>query len=92
LTSCGGFSLIGLGTRYAEFIHGLSDLGYIDGKNIIIDFLSADGEYERFPALAVECVRLNPEIIVAYTTLGSVASATNQGPLGAAWSRPKQTT
>jgi putative ABC transport system substrate-binding protein len=71
------------GTRYAEFIHGLSDLGYVDGKNITIDFLSADGKNERFPALAAECVGLNPEIIVAYTTPGSLAAkkATNTIPI-----------
>ena len=60
-------------TRYAAFIKGLGDLAYVEGRNITINFLSADGKYERFPALAAECVRLNPDIIVAYTTPGSLA-------------------
>ena len=52
----------------------LCDLGYADGHNISINFLSPDGRYVRFPALAAECVRLNPAIIVAYTTPGSLAA------------------
>jgi putative ABC transport system substrate-binding protein len=75
--------------RYQSFVQGLLDLGYVDGRNITIDFLSADGHYDRFPALAAECVRLKPDIIVAYTTPGSLAAknATNTisivtGPVG----------
>ncbi len=75
--------------RYNAFVQGLRDLGYVDGRTITIDFLSADGQYERFPALAAECVRLKPDIIVAYTTPGSLAAkrATNtipvvMGPIG----------
>jgi len=45
-------------SRYDAFIRGLTDLGYVDGRNITINFLSVDGQYERFPALAAECVRL----------------------------------
>ncbi len=49
-------------------------MGYVDGRNITIIFLSVDGQYERFPALAAECVRLKPDIIVAYTTPGALAA------------------
>src|SRR5262249_7814927 len=52
---------------------GLRDLGYVDQRNIPIHFLSADGHYDRFPALATECVSFEPDIIVAYTTPGSLA-------------------
>jgi putative tryptophan/tyrosine transport system substrate-binding protein len=62
------------GTRYAGFIQGLRDLGYIVGKDILIDFLSTDGGSERFPALADECVKQKPDIIVAYTTPGGLAA------------------
>ena len=62
------------GTRYAGFIQGLGDLGYIVGKDILIDFLSTDGKSERFPALADECIKLKPDIIVAYTTPGGLAA------------------
>jgi len=63
-----------MGTRYAGFIQGLGDLGYIVGKDILIDFLSTDGKSERFPALADECIKLKPDIIVAYTTPGGLAA------------------
>jgi len=62
------------GARYAGFIQGLRDLGYIVGKDIFIDFLSTDGRSERFPALADACIKLKPDIIVAYTTPGGLAA------------------
>ena len=60
--------------RYNAFTEGLHELGYVDGRTITIDFLSAEGQYDRFPALAEECVRRKPDIIVAYTTPGSLAA------------------
>jgi ABC-type uncharacterized transport system substrate-binding protein len=60
--------------RYNVFIQGLRDMGYVEGRTITIDFLSADAHYERFPALAAQCVRLKPDVIVAYTTPGSLAA------------------
>jgi ABC-type uncharacterized transport system substrate-binding protein len=47
------------------FRRGLGELGYIEGKNIIIEYRYADGRTERLPALAKELVRLEVEIIVA---------------------------
>jgi putative tryptophan/tyrosine transport system substrate-binding protein len=55
-------------TRFGAFFQGLRDLGYIDGRTITIDYLSADGRGERFPSLAAECLRLKADIIVASTT------------------------
>ena len=52
--------------RYFEaFRQGLRDLGYIEGKNIIIEYRYAEERLERLPALAEELVRLKVEIIVA---------------------------
>jgi len=59
---------------YPAFLQGLRDLGYADGRNLVIDYLSADGQFERFPALAAECVRLKADIIVAVTTPGALAA------------------
>jgi putative ABC transport system substrate-binding protein len=56
------------------FLQSLRDLGYTEGRNLIIDFLSADGRFARFPALAAECVRLKADIIVALTTPGALAA------------------
>jgi putative ABC transport system substrate-binding protein len=55
-------------TRFDAFFQGLRDLGYVDGQSITIDYLSADGRGERFPALAAECVRLKADIIAVSTT------------------------
>jgi putative ABC transport system substrate-binding protein len=54
--------------RFDAFFDGLRDLGYLNGQTITIDYLSADGRGERFPALAAECVRLQADIIVVSTT------------------------
>ena len=54
-------------TRFA-FFEGLRDLGYVDGQSINIDYLSAEGRGERFPALAAECVRRQADIIGVSTT------------------------
>jgi putative ABC transport system substrate-binding protein len=59
---------------YAAFLHGLRDLGYVEGHNVTIDYLSADGQFERFPILASECLRLQADIIVAATTPGVLAN------------------
>ena len=48
-------------TRFDAFFQGLVDLGYVDGKTITIDYLSADGHGDRFPSLAAECLRLKAE-------------------------------
>jgi len=55
-------------TRFGAFFKGLRDLGYIDGRTITIDYLSADDQGDRFPILTAECLRLKADIIVASTT------------------------
>jgi len=47
---------------------GLRDLGYIEGRNLTIDYRSADGRAERFPDLASELVRLKVDLIVTRGT------------------------
>ncbi|MSQ73483.1 MAG: hypothetical protein EXR27_19730 [Betaproteobacteria bacterium] len=50
------------------FVQGMRDLGYVDGKNIIIEWRFADYKFERLASLAAELVRLNPEVIVTHAT------------------------
>src|SRR5262245_36667742 len=64
----------GTRTRLEPFFQGLRDLGYVDGQSIAIDHLSADGQGERYPALAADCVRLKADIIVACTTPATQAA------------------
>ena len=47
---------------------GLRDLGYVEGRNLIIEYRSADGRAERFPELASELVRLKVDLIVTRGT------------------------
>jgi putative ABC transport system substrate-binding protein len=60
--------------RFEAFFQGLRDLGYANGQNIAIDYLSAEGNGERFPALAAECLRLKADVIVVSTTPGAKAA------------------
>src|SRR5262245_62086202 len=51
--------------RVGAFRQGLRDLGYDEGKNIIIEWRSAEGKLERLPALLQELVHLKVDIIVS---------------------------
>ncbi len=48
-----------------SFKQGLHDLGYVEGRNIIIEYRWAEGQGDRLPRLAAELVRLNVDLIVA---------------------------
>ena len=50
--------------RVEAFKQGLRELGYVEGKNIVIEWRSAEGKLDRAPALAAELVRLKVDIIV----------------------------
>ena len=60
--------------RFDAFFQGLRDLGYANGQNIAIDYLSAEGNGERFPALAAECLRLKADVIAVSTTPAAQAA------------------
>ncbi|MGB7950992.1 MAG: ABC transporter substrate binding protein, partial [Candidatus Binatia bacterium] len=65
------------------FREGLRDFGYIEGKNISIEYRWAEGKYERFPELLGELIHLKVEIIVTAGTPASLAvkKATTSIPL-----------
>jgi putative ABC transport system substrate-binding protein len=54
----------GLAYRVKAFRQGLREVGYEEGKNIVIEWRYAEGNLERLPALAAELVRLNVDVIV----------------------------
>ena len=53
-----------ISARIEAFRQGLRELGYVEGKNIVIEYRNAEGKLERLPAIAAELVRLNVDIII----------------------------
>ncbi len=71
--------LLGLSSRsditgLAVLRQKLRDLGYEEGKNLIIEYRWAEGRYDRLPAFAAELVRLNVDVLVTYGTPGALAA------------------
>src|SRR5690349_19710618 len=59
---------------FDAFLLGLRELGYVDGKNVIIEYRGADGKNERYPKLATELVHVGVDIIVTATQAGVLAA------------------
>ena len=55
---------------HEAFLQGLRDLGYVEGRNVVIEYRDAEGKDERLPALAAELVALKVDVIVAVSTRG----------------------
>jgi putative ABC transport system substrate-binding protein len=62
--------------RLEAFRQGLRDLGYVDGRNIVIESRWAEGQYDRYPALAADLVRSKVDVIVAQS--GAATQAAQQ--------------
>jgi len=83
-----GMPVIGLlcGTRFdqgelAAVRKGLSETGYVEGSNVVIEYRSAEGDYNRLPSLANELVDRRVALILA---IGGAVSAV-AGPTGPFW-------
>ena len=49
---------------HEAFLQGIRDRGYVDGRNLVIEYRDAEGKFERLPTLAGELVALNVDVIV----------------------------
>src|SRR5713101_6848653 len=56
------------------FLQGLRDLGYVEGRNVMIEYRNAEGKLERLPALAAELVALKVDVILAGGTPQALAA------------------
>src|SRR5437588_11899930 len=74
---------VGVPQAYDAFRQELNGLGYIEGKNVIIEDRRANGEYHRLPALAQELLAFQPDVIVAIATpaIAAVQRATSTIPI-----------
>ena len=70
-------------SRSDAFRQGLRELGYVEGKNIMIEHRSAEGRFDRLALLMSEIVRLQVDVIVSHgpTTTGAAKQATSTIPI-----------
>jgi putative ABC transport system substrate-binding protein len=59
---------------FGAFSNGMRELGYVEGKNLVIEWRFGDGQYERLPALAAELVKMKVDAIVTEGTPGTIAA------------------
>ena len=70
----GAASASGYAPQLKAFREGLRDLGYVEGKNIAIEYRWAGGKHDRLAGLAAELVRLKVDVLVTHGTPGTRAA------------------
>ena len=79
----GSGSSTSMSSRTDSFRQGLRELGYVEGKNIKIDYRYAEGKTDQFAVLAAELIRLKPDVLVTSGSPGirALMKATNKTPI-----------
>ena len=62
------------GVRNIAFLHGLRELGYVQGQNVTVEMRFAEGQPERLPGLVEELIRLKVDLLVVGATIGAHAA------------------
>jgi len=60
---------------------GMRELGYVEGRNVVLEPRWADGHHDRMPALVAELVRLKADVIVAAATPANLAARAGAGSI-----------
>jgi putative ABC transport system substrate-binding protein len=71
-------------SQYTDaFLEGMRELGYVEGRNLVVEWRFADGEFERLPRLAADLVQMNVDVIdaVASPAIGAAQKATTTIPI-----------
>ena len=73
----GALVLIGLkvsGPEVGAFRQGLREAGYVEGRDVVLEYKSAEGDYLRLPIVVTEAIQTHPSVLVVETTPGERAA------------------
>ncbi len=70
-----GFLTLGNNLVEPPFWEGMRELGYVDGKTIVVDRRSAEGDLSRLATFADELIRARPDVIVSIVTAATIAAS-----------------